>query len=51
MPLVFGGAPIVNVLVSMVIHPPKQAINPLLFVGFVLASIGAGLVLYYRPTA
>jgi hypothetical protein len=51
MPLVFGGAPIVNVLVSMSIHPPKQALNPMLFVGFVLASIGAGLVLYYRPTA
>jgi hypothetical protein len=51
MPLVFAGAPIVNVLVSMAIHPPKQAINPLLFVGFVLASVGAGLVLYYRPTA
>lgn len=51
MPLVFGGAPIVNVLVSMVIHPPKAAINPLLFVGFGLASAGAALVLYYRPTA
>ena len=51
MPLVFGGAPIVNVLVSMAIHPPKQALNPLLFVGFVFASIGAALVLYYRPTA
>jgi hypothetical protein len=51
MPLVFGGAPIVNVLVSMAIHPPKQALNPLLFVGFVLASVGAGMVLYYRPTA
>ena len=51
MPLVFGGAPIVNVLVAMVIHPPKQALNPLLFVGFLLASIGAALVLYYRPTA
>ena len=51
MPLVFGGAPIVNVLVSMAIHPPKSAINPLLFVGFALASVGAGLVLYYRPTA
>lgn len=51
MPLVFAGAPIVNVLVSMAVHPPKQAINPLLFVGFVLASVGAGLVLYYRPTA
>lgn len=51
MPLVFAGAPIVNVLVSMAIHPPKQAINPLLLVGFVLASVGAGMVLYYRPTA
>jgi hypothetical protein len=51
MPLVFGGAPIVNVLVAMAIHPPKQAINPLLFVGFGLASLGAALVLYYRPAA
>ena len=51
MPLVFGGAPIVNVLVSMAIHPPKAAINPLLYVGFALTSLGAGLVLYFRPTA
>ena len=51
MPLVFGGAPIVNVLVSMLIHPPKQALNPMLFLGFVLASLGAALVLYYRPAA
>jgi hypothetical protein len=51
MPLVFGGAPIVNVLVTMAIHPPKAAINPLLYLGFALASVGAGLVLYYRPTS
>ena len=51
MPLVFGGAPIVNVFVAMAMHPPKQAVNPLLFVGFGLASIGAAIVLYYRPTA
>lgn len=51
MPLVFGGAPIVNVLVSMAIHPPKQPLSPLLFLGFVFASIGAAMVLYYRPTA
>ena len=50
MPLVFGGAPIVNVLVSMAINPPKAAINPLLYVGFLLASVGAGMVLYFRPT-
>jgi hypothetical protein len=51
MPLVFGGAPIVNVLVSMAIHPPKAAINPMLYVGFALASIGAAMVLYFRPAA
>lgn len=51
MPLVFAGAPIVNVLVAMAIHPPKQTLNPLLFVGFLLAAVGAGMVLYYRPTA
>ena len=51
MPLVFGGAPIVNVLLTMVIHPPKAAVNPMLYVGFALASIGAATVLYYRPTA
>ena len=51
MPLVFGGAPLVNVLVSMVIHPPKAAINPMLYLGFILASVGAFMVLYFRPTA
>jgi len=51
MPLVFGGAPIVNVLVSMLIHPPKAAVNPLMYAGFVLVSVGAGMVLYFRPTA
>jgi hypothetical protein len=51
MPLVFAGAPIVNVLLTMVVHPPKAALNPLLFVGFVLAAVGAGMVLYFRPAA
>lgn len=49
MPLVFGGAPLVNVLFSMYLHPPKTAPNPMLYVGFLLASIGAGLVLYNKP--
>jgi hypothetical protein len=51
MPLVFGGAPIVNVLFSMVLHPPKSAINPMLYLGFLFASVGAGMVLYFRPTS
>jgi hypothetical protein len=51
MPLVFGGAPIVNVLLTTMLHPPKSSINPMLYVGFLLASVGAGMVLYYRPRA
>jgi hypothetical protein len=51
MPLVFGGAPIVNVLLAMAVHPPKVAPNPLLYLGFILVSVGAGMVLYFRPAA
>ncbi len=51
MPLVFGGAPLVNVLVSMITHPPKVAPNPLLYLGFVLAAAGAGMVLYFKPSS
>jgi hypothetical protein len=49
MPLVFGGAPLVNVLYTMYIHPPKSAVNPLLYVGFLVTAIGAGMVLYFKP--
>ena len=49
MPLVFAGAPLVNVLFSMVLHPPKNPPNPLLYVGFLLAAAGAGMVLYFKP--
>jgi hypothetical protein len=49
MPLVFGGAPLVNVILTMYLHPPKVAPNPMLWVGFVLVAAGASLVLYYKP--
>jgi len=51
MPLVFGGAPLVNVLVSMWMHPPKVAPNPMLYVGFAMAVVGAGMVLYFKPAS
>jgi len=51
MPLVFAGAPLVNVLFSMWLHPPKTPLNPLLYLGFVLAAAGAGLVLYFKPAS
>jgi drug/metabolite transporter (DMT)-like permease len=49
MPLVFGGAPLINVLVAMMIHPPERTPNPLLWVGYLLASAGAAMVLYFKP--
>jgi hypothetical protein len=49
MPLVFAGAPLVNVVFSAWQHPPKTSPNPLLYVGFLLAAAGAGMVLYFKP--
>ena len=51
MPLVFGGAPLVNVLFSMWLHPPKVAPNPLLYAGFLFVAVGASMVLYFKPAA
>ncbi len=51
MPLVFGGAPLVNVLYTMYLHPPKMAPNPMLYLGFLITAIGAGMVLYFKPPA
>ena len=51
MPLVFAGAPLVNVLFTTWQHPPKTSPNPLLYVGFLLAAAGAGMVLYFKPSS
>jgi len=49
MPIVFGGAPVINVLTTLALHPPKSTINPLFFAGVLMAAAGAGMVLYFRP--
>jgi hypothetical protein len=49
MPLVFAGAPVINVLYTMWQHPPKVAPSPMLYLGFVLAALGGYLVLHYKP--
>jgi len=51
MPLVFGGAPLVNVLYTMATHPPKTPPSPMLYLGFLVTAIGAGMVLYFKPAA
>ncbi len=51
MPIVFGGAPVINVLFSMFLHPPEKAPNPLLYLGFLLVVAGAAMILYFKPPA
>jgi hypothetical protein len=49
MPLVFAGAPVINVLYTMIQHPPKTAPSPMLYLGFVMAALGGYMVLHYKP--
>ena len=49
MPIIFGCAPLVNVIVSSVAHPPEKAINPVFWLGVLVLASGAGMVLYFKP--
>jgi hypothetical protein len=51
MPLIFAGAPVVTVLVTMATHPPKTAPSPMLYLGFLMAAAGAGMILYFKPSS
>lgn len=51
MPLVFGFAPIVNTLVTAWLSKTFDQISPIFISGIVLAALGAGGVIYFKPTA
>jgi len=48
-PLVFAGAPIMAVLVSMVLHRPQSIPDWRFFAGIIMTGVGAALVLRYKP--
>ncbi|HEY1082569.1 MAG TPA: hypothetical protein VGE29_09925 [Prosthecobacter sp.] len=53
MPIVFAGAPIINTITAMVVHPPAGGwakLPPLFIVGCVLAAGGAFLVAKFAPS-
>ena len=53
MPIVFAGAPLVNTITAMALHPPKDGLKslpPLFIVGCLLAAGGAFLVAKYAPS-
>ena len=53
MPIVFGGAPVVNTIVAMLVHPPDGGLKaiPLPFIiGVILAATGVVMVSKFAPT-
>jgi hypothetical protein len=49
MPLVFGGAPVVNTFISMAMTPNLSAISPLFYAGLIIVVAGAVSVLIFAP--
>lgn len=52
MAIVFAGAPVVNAVVAILMHPPEgglSSIKPQFFLGIVLAALGGCLVTFYKP--
>jgi len=52
MSIVFAGAPIVNALTAMALHPPKGGLASVrwqFFLGILLAALGGFLVTKYKP--
>jgi hypothetical protein len=51
MPLVFGGAPVINTLVTMALGKNFEPIRPIFFIGIAMAALGGAGVLFFRPGA
>lgn len=53
MSIVFAGAPVVNAVYALILHPPAGgwgAVKPQFYLGILLAALGGGLVTLYKPT-
>ncbi|MHC4289857.1 MAG: hypothetical protein ACYSSK_07385 [Planctomycetota bacterium] len=52
MTIIFAGAPIVNAIVALLLHPPQGGVKSIplpFFAGIILAVFGASLVIMYKP--
>lgn len=49
MSIIFAGAPIVNAVVAIAMHPPTTGVDPRFFIGMALAVAGMALVTLYKP--
>lgn len=54
MSIVFAGAPVVNAIVSLAMHPPAGGMSSIkwpFYAGMVLAALGGCLVTFFKPAA
>ena len=52
MSIIFAGAPVVNAVVAIALHPPEGGISKIpwpFFAGIVLAALGGFLVTFFKP--
>ncbi len=52
MSIVFAGAPLVNAVVAIALHPPAEGIGSIrwqFYLGIILAAVGGCLVTFYKP--
>ena len=52
MSIVFAGAPVVNAIYALILHPPAGgwgSIKPQFYLGILLAALGGCLVTFYKP--
>jgi drug/metabolite transporter (DMT)-like permease len=52
MSIIFAGAPLVNALVALSLHPPEGGwtkLHPLFVAGILMAALGGCLVTYFKP--
>jgi len=52
MSIIFAGAPIVNAIVSLAMHPPQGGLSSLrwqFFAGILMAAVGGTMVTLYKP--
>ena len=52
MSIVFAGAPVINAIVAISMHPPKGglgSIHPMFYAGICLAAVGGCLVTFFKP--
>lgn len=49
-PLVFGGAPVINTFVTMLFNRTVRSASILFFIGIAIVAVGAAGVMYFRPS-